>query len=29
MNLNISGHHLDLTPPLRDYVTTTSRHPLS
>jgi len=21
MNLNISGHHLDLTPPLRDYVT--------
>lgn len=20
MNLNISGHHLDLTPPLRDYV---------
>lgn len=22
MNLNISGHHLDLTPPLRDYVTT-------
>lgn len=22
MNLNISGHHLDLTPPLREYVTT-------
>jgi len=22
MNLTISGHHLDLTPPLRDYVTT-------
>jgi putative sigma-54 modulation protein len=22
MNLNISGHHVDLTPPLRDYVTT-------
>lgn len=22
MNLNISGHHLDLTPPLRDYVAT-------
>ena len=21
MNLNISGHHLDLTPPLREYVT--------
>ena len=21
MNLNICGHHLDLTPPLRDYVT--------
>lgn len=21
MNLNISGHHVDLTPPLRDYVT--------
>lgn len=21
MNLNISGHHIDLTPPLRDYVT--------
>lgn len=22
MNLNISGHHVDLTPPLRDYVLT-------
>ena len=22
MNLNISGHHLDLTPPLREYVET-------
>jgi putative sigma-54 modulation protein len=22
MNLNIYGHHLDLTPPLREYVTT-------
>ncbi len=25
MNLNISGHHLDLTPPLRDYVTSKIR----
>lgn len=25
MNLNISGHHLDLTPPLREYVETKLR----